>query len=319
MPVFRTASRTADEMKTAKEALNDEFSIVRGANGSLNRKAVKELEDSKWELAELIIQLIDDEVAATDPTPFLAEVVSGDIRNEYIWQEVTSDLRVVTRAYGTKPTSQRLQFTEFPITTTHREVVVEIPLEEVASGRVTPQLVSEVMADTIIRFRISNLLDSLDAGVASGADRSGVAGYTLRYSGLTAANLDKAIDGIMDESEDPTIFGRHIALAPAIRGFSGYADLTQKEFDERGVIGRYHGANIVSLRDKYSRRAGSHVIRSDRAYLASGTKGAIFMEKDVSFLDFVEIIPRTSTFTVGTRIEDGLLVWDPFQYRIIEV
>jgi hypothetical protein len=73
----------------------------------------------------------------------------------------------------------------------------------------------------------------------------------------------------------------------------------------------------VSLKDRFSRRQDAHLIKNDRAYLASGRKGAIFMQKDVSFLDFVEIVPRTSTFTVGTRLEDGLLVWNPYEYRII--
>jgi len=317
MSVFKTASRKPEDLQKAKDELDDIFSMVKNRNKTLNHKGVKELDNNRVEIAELIITLIEDTVAVQDPTPFLVDAQQGNLGDEFIWQELDSTLRVVNRAYGTKPLSQRLVFREFGISTTMKEVAVEIPLEEVAIGRVTPSMVTNAVSEAIIRNRITQILDGIDAGVSAGADHSGVTGFNLRYTGFTKANFDNAIDGLQDESEGATIFGRHVSLAPAVRNFVGYSDETQRDLDVRGMIGTYHGATLVSLRDKYHKQEAGHVIRNDRLYCASGQKGAIFMTRDVAFLDWSIVDPRTSTFGLGTRLEDGLLVTDPYQYRIL--
>jgi hypothetical protein len=315
---FKTASRSAEEMKTASQTLDEVFSKVKGANGSVNKKAVRELEENRFEIAELIIQLLNDTMLLTDPTPYLADVVSGDISNQYVWQEPNSTLRVVSRSYGTKPVSQRLTFKEYSISTVGKEIAVEVPLEEVATGRITPSMITEAMATAMNRDKIKTLLDAIDAGIPSGNDHTGKAGYTLRYSGLTADNLDHALDGLMDDSESPVIIGRHIALAPAIRSFTGWSNETLRELEIRGMIGTYHNAPIVTMKDTVGSRYGDHVISATKAYVACGTKGAKLMNKDVSFLNWATVDPRTSTFGVGTRLEYGVLVFDPYKYRVIE-
>lgn len=318
MPQFKTASRSADELKTAKAELDDMFSIVKGAGGKINQKAVQKLDSNRYEIAELILQLVRDTVLVTDPTPFLVDVVDGQLGNDYVWQELDSALRVVSRSYGSKPLSQRLVFKEYGMVTSHKEIAVEIPLEEVAVGRITASLVTDTIAEAINRYRIVNILAAIDAGVTSGADHTGKSGYNLRYTDLTQANLDKAIDGLLDEGDSPAIFGRHIALAPKIRSYTGWSADTLREFEVRGMIGQYHNATVVSLRDQYHKRESGHLIAYNKAYIASGTKGAKFMSKDVSFLDWAMVDPRSATFGVGSRIEDGVLVFDPYQYRIIE-
>lgn len=316
---FKTASRSAEEMKTANQKLDEIFAIVKGPKGTVNKKAVRELEENRFDIAELLIQLINDQMILTDPTPFLADVVDGDISNQYAWQQPNSALRVVSRSYGTKPVSQRLTFKEWSISTVSKEIAVEVPLEEVAVGRITPSQISEAMAIAMNRDKVKTLLDAIDAGVPSGADHTGKLGYTLRYTGFTQDNLDYALDGVMDENESPIILGRHIAVAPGIRAFTGWSNDTLRELEVRGQIGTYHNAPIVTLRDSVGSRYGDHVIPADRVYVANGTKGAKLMNKDVSFLNWTTVDPRTSTFGVGTRLEYGVLVFDPYQYRIIEI
>ena len=317
---FKTAARSSEELTSAKVELNNIFlEAVRGNNGKYNPRGVEVLHTNRMDIAELIVQIIKDEVTTTDPTPFLVDQVDGDIRDNYVFQRMDGTLRVVSRAYGSKPLSERLTFSEYSIKTSMKEIAVELPLEEIAGGRITPAQVAEEMAFAINRNRITTIMDAIDAGVPSAADRSGVSGYNLRYGSLTDANLQKAVDGLMDESETPTIFGRHTALYPAIRNFTGWSADTKKEFEQRGQIGTYYGANIVVLRDTYSRTAGAHALRSDRVYVASATKGAIMMTKDVSFLNWAEVSAKNSSFGTGIRLEDGLLVHDPYKYRIITV
>mgnify|MGYP001188767674 CR=1 FL=1 len=319
MPKFQVASRSLDELSENKKELDELFAPVKGAKGKIDRAGVKKIEDSRYEIAELVVQLISDQAIVSDPSAFFVEPQQGDIRDSYIWQELHPDaaLRVVNRALGSKPLTQRLFFKEFGMSTSQKEIAVAIPLEDVAAGRITPSLVVERMAAAINRYRIGMILNSIDSAVTAVADQTGVAGYTLRYTGLTDANLTKAIDGLQDNSESPTVFGRHIFLAPTIRAFSGWSDATTRDFELRGMIGSFRGAPIVTLQDQYSRPDAGHVIPANRAYIAGGTKGAIHMQKDVSFLNYSLVDARTATFETGLRMEEGVLVWKPYAYRVL--
>jgi len=318
--VFKTASRSESELKDAKATLDNAFKeAVVGSNGKFNARGLKKLDDNRMDIAELIVQLIQDTVNVTDPLPFLVEQVEGDIKNQYVWQRPNSALKVTQRSYGSKPLSQRITFSEFSIKTTMKELAVEIPLEEVASGRVTPSMVTEQIAFTINRYRLASVLDALDTAITAVADRSGKAGFNLRYTGLTKANLDNAIDGLYDEGVVPSIFARYTAFSPTVRNFAGWSNLSTYDHEKRGQIASYLGAPVVQLNDQFSFTTQSHALRNDRVYIASGKPGAKFMTKDVSFLNWAMVDQRTATFGTGVRIEDGLLVWDPYQYRIIEV
>lgn len=319
MPTFKVASRTPDELTAHKAELDEMFEKVKGKNGRIDTAGMKEIENSRYEIAQLVVQLISDQATVSDPTPFFVDTVQGDIRDSYIWQELHQDatLRVVNRALGSKPLAQRLFFKEFGISTSQKEIAVAIPLEDVAAGRITPSLVVERMAAAINRYRVGMILGAVDAGVTAGNDQTGVAGYTTRYIGLTDANLTHAIDGLQDNSDSPTIFGRHIYVAPAIRAFSGYSETTKREMEVRGMIGTFRGAPIVTLADEYSRPDSGHVIPADRVYISGGKKGAIYMQKDVSYLNYSLIDARTATFETGLRMEEGVLVWKPYAYRMI--
>jgi hypothetical protein len=315
----KTASMNMETLASTKQELDEIFATVKGRDKRANSSAVKKLDENRWEIAELMVRVIEDTVTVTDPTPLLVQLVDGDIKNQDIFRELDSSLRVVNRSYGTKPLSQRLLYKEFYMQSSMKEVAVEVALEEIAVGSTTASQVTDSIASAIVRYRIAAVLDGIDAAVTAVADRTGVAGYLLRYAGFTQSNLDMAIDGLLDENETPTVMGRHVAMNPAIRGFTGWSDEVTDDLNRRGVIGEYHGANVLTLRDGFSKPDNAHVIRKDRVYLASGEKGAYWQNKDVSFLNYAVVDPRTSTFSTGIRIEDGMLVWDPYRYRVIEV
>lgn len=323
MPTFRTSSWDKDKIKSCGAELDSLFFEAVGKGESrMNPHAVDRLAKDRVEIAQTIINLIEQVLDNVDPLPLLVDEVTGDIRNNYVWQELNSALRVTTRAYGSKPLSQRLQFKEYSMSTSMKEVAVEIPLEEVYSGRQTPSLAAQEIAVAIARFRTSNTLDLIDAAVPAVNDRTGITGYTLRYAlgtALTQAALDKAIDGLRDEGDDVTIVGRHVSIFPAIRSFTTLSVDQADEFGARGVVGQYHGANILTLKDAYARRSADHLIRKDRVYLASGVKGCIYMTKPVEFLNYSFVDARTATFGTGLRLEDGIMMYDAYRYRVIEV
>jgi hypothetical protein len=318
---FKTASRTPQEIADHKAELNRIFKDAVGHDkkGRIDPKGFKELESNKFEIAQLVVQLLEDTVALTDPTPFLVDRNTYNLGDQILFQENRGDLKVTNRAYGTKALSQRMTRVEWGMVTQAKEVAVEIALEEIASGATSASDAVDAIAEAINRYRIQFVLDGIDAGVpAATTDRTGIGGFTLRYATFSKDNLEKALDGLKDDGEAPTIFGRHSAIYPAIRGFEGWSDDAKREFEVRGVTGQFQGSPIVTLIDRFSRKAQSHVIRNDRVYVAGSSKGAVMAEIDLSFLNWAEADPRVGVFTTGVRLEDGLLVWNPYAYRIIE-
>ena len=317
---FKTASRSMEQMVIAKQEIDDIFAAVKGKDGRINPKGLRELSENKFEIAEVLIQLIQDEVAFTDPTPFLVDQRDGVLGDDFVWQEISSVLRVVSRSPGSRPHSQRLTFREYGLTTSQFEIGVDVPLEKIATGRITASMVVEQMAEAINRRRVAMVLSGLDAGVPSSNDRSGVAGFTLRYAALTLANLDNAVDGLLDEAGKCTIFGRQVALS-GIRNFANWSDFSLTEFEHRGQIGQYRGQPVVTLVDRTSQRVQSHLISAKKVYLVgeqvSSQPGTILVTKDLGFLGYAEVDAKAAVFTTGIRLEDGLLVRDAYQYRII--
>lgn len=319
---FKVANRTADQLSVHKSELDVMFKNAVGSDkkGRIDPKGLRELNENRFEIAALIVQLIEDQVALTDPIPFMVERRSYGLGDQILFQEWRANMKVTKRAYGTKALSQRMTKEEFAMTTSHKEIAVELPLEEIAVGATTPSDVINTMAEAVNRYRIAMVCDAIDAGVpAATVDHTGLVGSTLRYSGLSKVNLEKALDGLKDDGETPTIFARHSALYPAVRNFAGYSQDTIREFETRGSVGNFQGSNIVTMVDKFSRKWQGHVLRNDRVYIASGTKGAIMADVDVSFLNYAETDTRTGVFTAAMRIEDGVLVWNPYVYRIIEI
>ena len=318
---FKTASRTATELAAHKAELDNIFKSAVGHDkrGRIDPKGLRQLEADKFEIAQLVVQLVEDTVALTDPTPFMVDRRTYGLGDQILFQEMRGDMKVTKRAYGSKPLSQRMTKVEWGMTTSAKEIAVEIPLEEIASGASSASDAVNNMAEAVNRYNIQFVLDAIDSGVpATTADRSGAPGFTLRYAGLTAGNLEKALDGLKDDGESPTIFARHTALYPAIRAFTGYSQDTLREFETRGAVGVYQGSPIVTMVDTFSRKHGNHVIRNDRVYSAGATKGAVMAEIDLSFLNFAVTDPREGVFTTGMRMESGISVWNPYAYRIIE-
>jgi hypothetical protein len=323
MPEFRTGMWTPDEYKTAKEELDNSFApIVEAHKGKVSRPAaMKELEDNKWEIAELIVTVINEAVTVANPLPLIVDEISTDWRNDYVWTEIQKSLRIDERSPGSKPLSQLpFSWSEYGMETTQREVAVEVPLETLAKGTITASMVAEVIATGVIRERVTRVTNALAAAITAIPDRTGVSGYNLRYTGFTQANVDKAIDGLADESDSATMFGRYITLQPALRAFTGMSDNQQGALFDRGVIGIYHNCNVLALRDQFSKVWGNvHLLRKDLVWMVGAAKGAFYMTQDLSFLNWSEVSTKNASFGTGFRFIDGLLVHDPYRYRIFDV
>jgi hypothetical protein len=323
MPNFRTGNWTAEQLRDAKKDLNEAFAPIAEAKSlaKVSTAAMREIEDNKYEIAELVVTVINEQIAQANPLPLIVEEVTGDWRNNYVWSEIQKKLRVDLRSPGSKPLSQfPFSWSEYGMDVQMREVAVELPLELIATGKVTPAMVAETIAQGVLREKISRITEAVSDAITAVPDRTGQSGYVLRYSGFTQPNLDKAIDGLADESDSATVFGRYITLQPTLRAFTGWSDEQNGEIMARGVIGQYHGANILALRDQYGKVwGGSHFLADDKVWVVGGQKGAIHMTQDVSFLNWAEVSTKYASFGTGFRYQDGTLVFDPYRYRILDV
>lgn len=325
---FKIAKRTEAERKDHKRELDEMFTAAMVSDrGTFNPRGMEVLNKNKMAIAETVVQLIEDEVAVSDPLPYLVDRKSRAWGDDTIFQRFDGTLKVTDRAYGTKPLSSRITASEYSFKTSHREIAVEIPLEELVGGRITPSKVVEVIAFAINRYRLQMVVDGIDAAVPASADRTGIAGNVsyngtnvsmgLRYTGLSEANLSAAIDSLRDEAQSPTIFGRHMALNPDIRYFSGWSTEQKGEFLARGGVGEFLGCPVVTMVDQYNRLTGGHALSDKKIYVAGATKGAWLVEEDVSWLNWSLVDERTATFATGIRLQEGLFVHNPYAYRII--
>jgi hypothetical protein len=318
MPDFKQPVRTASERTEHKQKLDEIFARV-GSKGKITARGLKELDDNRVEIADTIVQLITDDLSVVDPTPLLVSKRTQGFTDKNLFQRMEGTLKVVNRSYGSKPLSQRLSASEFSYSTSMKELAVEIPLEEVVGGRITASQVVSAMAYAIARYKVSLVLSAISAAVTATPDHTGLSGYNLRYTGVTEDNLSKAVDGMRDDGDAPTIFARHQALYPAIRTFAGWGTIQQGQYLERGEVGQFLCASVVTIIDNYSRLLGGHQIDGNKVWVASQTPGAWLIEKDVTFLNWALVDQRSATFSTGIRLEDGVFVYEPWRYRILDV
>jgi hypothetical protein len=115
MPNFKAASWTLDEVKTAKQELDNIFKEVVGEKGKFNHRSVQKINDARFDIAELIIRIVEETVLLTDPVGFLVDQEDGVLGDRKIFQRINSALRVVNRSPASKPLSQRFTWREFEI------------------------------------------------------------------------------------------------------------------------------------------------------------------------------------------------------------
>lgn len=84
----------------------------------------------------------------------------------------------------------------------------------------------------------------IEAGIPSGSD------YYVTGAGINQTALNTAIRQVRDESETGavTIYGRS-TMVDQIADFTGFADEALEEIRNRGRLGTYRGANVVSVRN----------------------------------------------------------------------
>lgn len=139
--------------------------------------------------------------------------------------------------------------------------------------------------------------------------------YTNVAPGLSKAALDTSIRAVKDASEtgQVTILGRP-TMTDQIADFDGFGDETKEEIRQRGVLGVYHGADVVQLKNYKDEDNQSYypanelwVIGRDVGKFAfyGGLKSKEFMEQDNWYWHYL------------ARRDTGLLIHHPERARRI--
>jgi hypothetical protein len=314
MFTLREASRTPDQLEAAKRDLNEAYRQYKTVS------AIMADPEFVQKSAILVRQIAADVWKGTDPTPLFFDPMTGPgLGNWLEIKDFINTARVVKRSLGGKPTTFTPHARKYAIELEDFRVDFALELEAVLTGQMDPSVIADFMGDAIGRHYIRAGLGAIDAACQVGVlDQYGQPTRTELGTIIDDVTLDAALAQLGDANPDVIIAGRYSALFP-ILGFSGYSDAALEEIRQTGATGRYKGAQVVVLRDSYNPFFREAAVPSDRIYMVGGERGGVFVEEDMSFLDYSTIDPEELHQRIGTKLRSTFFVSKPWRYHVIEV
>lgn len=293
----------------------------------LNRGGVTAFANAnEWrgEAAALVRESVEDVFRMTDPTAIFCEVRQIQHGDTYEFEKLFNTMRVVEYAPGSDPEIFTPRKGKYPIKTASHQLNYGIDLEALYTRQHTIGTFVEHAAQALVRHRMETVLTAVNI-----ATQTPFLGDPLRTvaagSDVQKGEIDAALRRMYKYNAGVTIFGTRNALYPLYEiGVELGGDESKEELLRRGVIGVYRGAKLVEINDEYNEyyqsftKIGAKDV-SQYLFLAAGTKGAVFLEKDLSMLDWEVMDPRSARWEFGTRFEHGILVHSPYRFHVIEL
>lgn len=139
--------------------------------------------------------------------------------------------------------------------------------------------------------------------------------YYVSNAGVSKPALDNAIRSVRDASLEGnvTIVGRS-TMVDQIADFDGYSDETKEEIRQKGVLGRYRGANIVTLKN-YKDEEGDPYIPANEMWVLSRDTGKFAFYGGLKSKEFTEL--DNWYWHYLARRDAGVLVHHPERARRI--
>lgn len=315
---FRRASRKPDEMKQALAALNDD--IIRRMNeGGISKIAEPEF---KLKLATLVREAITDEFALQDMTPIFVTSREARLGDKIEFTRKHHGFRVVKYAPGGQPLIFTPTKSKYTVTTGAYDLPFGIELMKILLRQYEIADLTEMAGQALIRHNMELVLTAIDSACSvSATDQRGRA---LRTE---AAGVDVAQDEI-DEAlrrmgPGVTIFGSRYALDP-IFGYGATSDNLKDELNQRGLLGTYRGARLVSVSDDYNEYAQKWTTINGVDWerlliIAAPEKGGVKVERDLSALDWSDVSEEKALFRSSSRMDHGVFIDKPWRYHVIEL
>ncbi len=320
---FRKASSTEDVRQKKLAAIQKDLLDVLDNGGVGAFAANPELQ---FKIATLFRETVVDGFSMTDPTPIFTERREGRLGDKHEFTKLINTLRVVKYA----PMSEPLIFTprkaKYTISTAMYELPVGIDLQKILTRQHEISEFADMSAQAITRHYVNLTLTAIDTACATGTQD--IRGRNLRTAAagvdLAQAELDGQLRRMYASGMDGlTVFAHRYALDP-IFDFAANTDNANDELRARGVLGVYRGARLVSVQDEYNIWTSAFtsingVDWEKLIFVASGTPGAILLERDLSALNWQELDPERAWFRTGVRWDHGILVHSNWRYGVIEL
>lgn len=139
--------------------------------------------------------------------------------------------------------------------------------------------------------------------------------YYAATPGLSKAALDNAIRNVRDASTSGqvVIVGRP-TMTDQITDFDGYGDETKEEIRDKGVLGRYRGADVVSLKN-YKDEDGNSYYPGNELWVMSRDVGKFAFYGGLKSKEFMEL--DNWYWHYLARRDSGVLIHHPERARLL--
>lgn len=138
---------------------------------------------------------------------------------------------------------------------------------------------------------------------------------TTTAAGISQAAVDAAIAQVQDESQtgEVVIVGRP-TVVNKIAGFSGFGNETMEEIRRKGMIGVYHGANIITLKN-YKDEDGVPYIPNNELWVMARDTGKFAFFGGLKSKEFMELDNWYWHFLA--RRDTGIMVHHPERAHLL--
>jgi hypothetical protein len=322
---FRKASLTRVENDEILADLNADLRDVMERGNGVN--ALNARQDLIRYAGQLLRQAVDNEVSYTDPIPLMFQTRTAGLGDVIEFDSLINTLRVVEYSPHSHPLTYTPVKNKYTISTKMYEMAFGIPMLEIMSGRKNVGDYAKFAAQALQRHRLELGLTAIYTAVSSGAtDPAGRALYdTVTDDEVDEDTLKAGIRRLGSVSGGTVrVFGTKWALDPIMDFIGENSENLAEELNARGVLGTYRGATLVAINHSHDQYTNSFVqvagIPLDNLlFLVADMPGGIYMERDISALDYEQLDPRTGTFQTGTRLDHGVLITEGWKYHVIEM
>lgn len=279
----------------------------------------------RGETASLIREAIEQEFRLTDPSSLFMTRRSLEHGNTYEFTKLINTFRVTEYAPGSDPQTFTPRKGKYPISTASHEIAWGIDLEALYTGQHDIATFVKFAGQAWVRHYAESALTVIDAAT-SGTFMGDALRTAAAGADVAKAEIDAALRRMYKYNSGVTIFGTRNALYPLYEiGVQLGGDATKEELLRRGLIGTYRGARLVELTDEYNpyyesfTKVSNGKDMSQFLFLGAGNGGGVFLEKDLSMLDWEVVSPRAARWEQGSRFEHGSLIHSPWMYHVIEL
>ena len=295
--------------KVMRESTKNEFADV-----NTNENTAKSL-DKLAEIAETIYSKVKRTVKVYNAVPDFMTVMPGELGKTVEAHEIKGG-KVYNRAYGGYMRISQLKQETYTITTKPAAVHFKVPVEQLKTGRITVADLVFAASQAILRYKVGLAFDTFVAAYGSGS------GYATNCNSvaITSLVLNAAIDALAAQDvESINVIGRYSKLTP-ISDFTGFADVALEEIRQRGLIGRYRGADIQRVKYAADEVYGTVPFATSSIFLTSNEKSfARYVEvKEIERSTWIDLSDKTYHLTFD--FEDGAAIWKlQYGHRIYNV